>query len=83
MSVPEKMNTERCSICGKFCIPYDSGVQYGSYYDLEPPEEEMFCKQCYDKKIAEPKKVIIGCWWIKPNYVSIAKSILRHQRSAG
>lgn len=70
----------RCSECGRFCRPVDAGVPYGPG-KLEPPEEEFFCQDCFNKKIEHPEKVIIGCWWIRPQYVKIAKSILRHRRN--
>lgn len=73
-----------CSCCGQFCWPHDSGTYYGSYFDLEPPDPEIFCKRCARKlmqgAVDNPEKVIVGCWWIKPDYVRVAKSILRHQR---
>ena len=35
----------------------------------------------YDnKKLEKPNEVIDKCWWIKPNYVRVAKSILRHRK---
>jgi len=74
------MNNIQCEECGKFCIPYDSGTYYGSVTDIDPPDTSYFCKKCVDKKLKEPNRIIINCWWLKPNFVSIAKSILRHKR---
>lgn len=70
----------RCSECGRFCVPYDKGTYYGSCNDLEPPDPLFFCKKCVEKKLEEPERVISRCWWIKPNYVRVAKSIVRHRR---
>jgi len=76
-----------CSECGRFCIPQDSGTMYGSYNDYEPPEDVLLCPRCADRKMAEairaPATIIVGCWWRKPDYVSVAKSILRHRRKHG
>lgn len=69
----------QCEHCGQFCKPHDSGTYYGSCIDMEPPDESFFCKKCVDKELETPERVIVGCWWLKPNYVRIAKSILRHR----
>lgn len=69
-----------CEECGKFCRPSDKGTYYGSCNDLEPPDVSYFCKKCVDKKLKQPHKIIIGCWWVKPNYVRVAKSIQRHEK---
>ena len=74
----------RCSICGRFCKPADDGVMHGSSYDWDPPDPEYFCKNCFNDLIAkakdQPEKIPISCWWIKPQYVSVAKAIMRHRR---
>lgn len=70
----------KCENCGKFCRPYDSGTYFGTANDLEPPDESFFCEKCIKEILKEPEKVISGCWWLKPDYVSIAKSIIRHRR---
>lgn len=70
----------KCSECGKFCKSVDSGTYFGSVLDLEPPDPDYFCQECVNKKIEEPYSVISQCWWIKPNYVYIAKSIIRHYK---
>lgn len=72
----------RCEGCGKFCKPVDRGTYYGSYADFEPLDPSYFCKDCVDKKIEDPfsTKLGISCWWIRPNYIAVIKSILRHER---
>jgi hypothetical protein len=70
----------QCNNCGKFCRPVDSGVYYGGYLDIEPPDPLYFCKKCVKKELEHPERVIVKCWWIKPNYVSIVKSINRHKK---
>ena len=69
----------RCESCGKFCNPADKGTYYGGCMDLEPPDVSFFCKTCVGKKLKEPERIISGCWWLKPSYVSVAKSIIRHR----
>lgn len=69
----------KCEICGKFCKPYDKGVYYGGCLDLEPPDPVYFCNKCADSKAKDPQKVIVNCWWIKPNFVRVAKCINRHR----
>lgn len=75
----------RCSECGRFCHPKDGGVPYGHAYDMEPPDPIEYCPSCADKKmeraILEPEKIISGCWWIKPNYVRVARCMLRRKRT--
>ena len=74
------MNNIRCEECGRFCVPVDNGTYYGSVTDLEPPEPSFFCKKCVIKKLKEPNKIIVNCWWLKPNFVSVSKSIARHNK---
>lgn len=76
-----------CCNCGRFLSyspPVDYGIYYGSYYHMEPPEPSEYCPKCANemmqRAIKNPESVITDCWWIKPNYVSVAKSILRHRR---
>ena len=74
----------RCCDCGRFCVPADSGTPYGSCQDLEPPETLFFCPRCAERHLNEaqttPEKVNIT-WWRPPNYVDVAKSVLRHRRA--
>jgi len=74
----------RCYECGRFCIPADDGTFYGGPCDLEPPDTSFFCPVCakrrMDVAMHKPEKVILGCWWIKPDYVAVAKAVLRHRR---
>lgn len=70
--------TIKCDDCGRFCKTVDSGIMYGSTSSLEPPDTSYFCQECVDKKVEDPYSVIVGCWWIRPNYISVAKSIIRH-----
>ena len=73
----------KCYHCGQFCIPVDYGIFYGSCCDFEPPDPVYFCKKCFEKQVVKakenPDKVISRCWWVKPYYVIIAKSIRRHR----
>lgn len=73
-----------CSNCGKFCIPVNGGAMYGESCDFEPPEPEEYCPACSDMlmkgAISHPECVIFGCWCYKPDYVRVAKSILRHRK---
>jgi len=47
-------------------------------------QQMYFCKNCFNDLIAkakdQPEKIPIRCWWIKPQYVSVAKAIMRHRR---
>ena len=76
--------TISCCECGQFCVPVDAGCYYGDYYDFEPPDESYFCPKCSERRLQKaiqtPEEVIVGAWWQKPNYVSVAKSILRHRK---
>lgn len=69
----------KCCECGRFCQPFDEGTYYGGFFDLEPPDPCYFCKKCVDKYLQNPESVISRCWWLKPNYVRVAKSIQRHR----
>lgn len=75
------MMNNRCEYCGRF-VGYgaDSGTYYGSYFDYEPPDPVYFCKKCVEERLQHPEDVITGCWWLKPDYVRVAKAILRHRR---
>ena len=72
----------RCCECGQFIA--DTSAFYGASCDVEPPDEDYYCPRCAAKNMpfarAYPERVVIGCFWVKPDYVSVAKSILRHQR---
>jgi hypothetical protein len=78
------MLNPRCEVCGRFCRPVDSGNVYGTCRDFEPPDPSFFCQSCYDRELdtakKHPEKVIVGCWWIKPSFVAVAKSVMRHRR---
>lgn len=67
----------KCHDCGKFCKVYDRGTMYGGTLDMEPPDEIFWCKKCYDKQVSEPEKVIKGCWWCKPRFVTFAEEVMR------
>jgi hypothetical protein len=79
--------TIQCSECGQFCQPVDRGTFYGNCLDIDPPDEDFFCKKCYNQKVNKakysPEEIIINCWWIKPNYVAVTKSIIRHRKKHG
>jgi hypothetical protein len=75
----------KCDVCGKFMDRiYDEGTYYGSPKDCEPPDPVCYCKYCakINMKVAmyKPELIVIGCWWRKPDYVLVAKSILRHRK---
>jgi len=72
-----------CCECGRF-VSYtaaDCGTMYGNSTRLEPPAADFFCKSCAAENIAKAvaRGSTIDCWWIKPAWVRIAKSILRHR----
>jgi hypothetical protein len=77
-----------CCACGRFHNPHhldsDGGIHYGHSYDLQPPDPTQYCPKCakeaLEEAIQNPESIAINCWWIKPNFVSVAKSILRHRR---
>ena len=77
--------TERCCECGRFVSFWDDqGVPYGGYNDYEPPPSQYFCKECARRcalRLADGGSVWEG-WWVKPAYISVAKSIIRHRRKA-
>lgn len=56
--------TARCCCCGRFCIPADSSAPFGSYGDLEPPEEKFYCGHCVEKQIT----FHIRYGWLPVNY---------------
>jgi len=64
------LQTPKCCVCGRFCKVADSGVPFGSYGDLEPPEDDLFCNRCaeleYDRCVRYGR--VIGGYWIKPNW---------------
>lgn len=76
---------QRCSRCGRF-ISYaaDSGIRYGSYGDLEPPDPQDFCQHCADELMdtakTTPEKATSGGWWMKPTYVHEAEKLMRHKQ---
>ena len=43
------MSTERCNVCGRFCVPFDSSTPFGGPADLEPPDDEIYCEPCTRK----------------------------------
>lgn len=73
--------TIRCEECGKFCVPANSGTYYGGVLDIEPPDPVFFCQKCVYKFLTNTDKIIEGCWWIKPEFISIKNSILRNIKS--
>ena len=80
-----------CTDCGRFTHlgirGSDSGTYYGGPCDTEPPDPHIFCPHCAGEQLEEakrkPERTPIGCWWIKPYYVRVAKAILRHRRKDG
>lgn len=75
----------RCDICGRFINHVaDIGCMYGNSESVDPPDDTFFCDRCAEKEMQEaithPENVIVRCWLGKPNYVRVAKSILRHKR---
>ena len=55
----------RCCVCGKFTVPADTAIEYGSYYDLEPPDPIFWCAKCAK---LESKQAHIDCYWIQPKF---------------
>jgi hypothetical protein len=70
----------RCSICGRYCFPFDSGVPYGKCTDSEPPAEEIFCKDCSIKEYFNNLQ-ITNCWYIKPNFIRSPEEILSLEKN--
>lgn len=72
----------KCCDCGKFCLPADSSTSFGSSLDLEPPEPEYYCKKCVKRYIDQyincDEMPIMGCYWHRPNFIAVCKSIRRH-----
>lgn len=69
----------RCSICGKFCKPVDSGVCYDTHYSPEPPDEEFFCYSCVIQELLHPERIVTGCWWHIPVYVEAVRRMRQRQ----
>lgn len=66
----------RCCDCGRWCRPADSGTYWGTNY--EPPDPVYWCRSCTEQRMhtayADPAAIIVGCWWIKPQYVKVAEA---------
>jgi len=60
--------TVKCSRCGKFCKPYDSGIRYCATC-LREPDPDYFCKSCVKEMKAHPEEQITNVWYIKPKYI--------------
>ena len=78
----------RCDVCGRFINHIaDCGTFWGNSENSDPPDETFFCEKCAKKELDiamhKPEEVIVGCWWLKPDYVHVAKSVLRHKRKLG
>jgi len=73
-----------CHICGRFCQPADVGALF-NFSTLEEPEDLFFCPRCAGSKLSQamqkPESLVFGCWWHKPYYIRVAKSVLRHRKS--
>lgn len=67
----------KCTVCGRFCKPADSGIPFGNSYSTEPPDEEYYCQRCVEDKIkyyVEHKRVPL--FWLKPNWTLKIAEIL-------
>ena len=76
----------RCCECGRFVkSTADRGAAWGNSYMMEPPDEEWFCEECAQRNIDSFLRMgrVLRAWWIPPNFVAVAKSILRHGRKVG
>jgi len=71
----------RCSRCGRFCKIHDVGVPWGDSYSIDPPDEEIFCKDCADSEFYEAISTnrLIYCWWVKPAWFRAAKTVVRRR----
>ena len=62
-------NPFRCCICNKF-LSYSSArytwTPYGNSFDIEPPDEQMCHKKCYEDLSKKGKDLIIYTSWMKP-----------------
>lgn len=69
MSKPKQMKyyyDTRCCVCGKFCKPVATAIEYGGYFDIDPPDPVFWCNKC--ATIIKTKQ-FIDCYWIKPNFI--------------
>ncbi len=48
-----------CCICGRYCQPVDSSTDWGSSGDIDPPDDDFYCKECVE---VETKRHIEMKW---------------------
>lgn len=62
------MYFEKCASCGRF-IGYDNYVvsaPYGTYTDIDPPDEEYVCLRCWDSWDEARKELHYNTSYLKP-----------------
>lgn len=52
---------------------------YGSVGDMEPPDPEFYCALCArrEEDKAVERRLILGCWWLKPTWCGGADTYRR------
>jgi len=70
----------RCSVCGRFVKweECDSAVPYGSWYDIDEPDEELYCQKCVEqfKEEAISDGYLLNCFYRPPKfYYEVAEII--------
>jgi hypothetical protein len=59
----------RCSSCGRFCRPADRGIPFGGPTDLEPPDEQFWCRRCArSEELRCLKTEWVPLYWVKPRW---------------
>jgi len=69
------MYLEKCCSCGRF-IGYDNYVvsaPYGTYTDLDPPDDEYVCLRCWDNWDELRKKLHYNTSYLKPMIIRNGK----------
>jgi hypothetical protein len=74
----------RCYMCGRFIDlkDCDSAVPYGSYDDIDEPEEQYFCKNCVEdlKEEAISNGYLLNCFYRPPKYYYEVAEVIGWER---
>ena len=58
-----------CCRCGRFCVPVDQSTNFGHTGDLEPPDDEYYCKRCARREENDAVKTgRVPSFWRNPSW---------------